>query len=197
MPGPLLTVTISETIHRGVRTGPMIILGHGMLELLVVASLAAGLAPLLKLPLVFVLISTIGGAILLWMAISMLRSLPSIKLITAAGNEHKKNLIFTGALLSLINPYWLLWWATIGLGYITQTLKYGLIGLTLFFAGHILADLSWYTIVSYGIARGKHFFNDTHYKILIGCCGSFLMLFSAWFFYSGINTFIQIKPTLL
>jgi len=197
MPGPLLTVTISETVHRGVRTGPLMIFGHGLLELFLVIGLAAGLAPLLKLPLVFILISTIGGAILLMMAISMLRSLPSMKLITEASNERKKNLVFTGALLSLINPFWLLWWATIGLGYILQTLEYGFIGVGVFFIGHILADLSWYALVSFGIARGKHFFNDTHYKILIGSCGSFLLFFSVWFFYNGINTFIQVKSTLL
>ena len=48
MPGPLLTVTISESTRRGAVAGPLMILGHGILELALILALLAGLAPILK-----------------------------------------------------------------------------------------------------------------------------------------------------
>lgn len=191
MPGPMLTVTLSESVHRGGKTGPLMILGHGILELLLIIALVNGLAPFMTAPSVFISVSVIGGAILLWMGFSMFRSLPFIQLTTTAEGSKRNNLVFTGVLLSIANPYWLIWWATIGIGYILQTLHFGIIGLAAFFCGHILADLAWYSLVSYGMSKGKQFITDTHYRWLIGCCASFLLLFSAWFFYSGIHAFLQ------
>lgn len=196
MPGPMLTVTISESIRRGATTGPLMILGHGLLELLLIIALVSGLAPYMNAPPVFIVISIIGGTILLWMACSMFRNLPTMKLITEADGTKYKNLIVTGALLSLINPYWLIWWATIGLGYIVQTLKYGIAGLTIFFIAHVIADLGWYALVSYGISRGRHCINDSHFRFLIGCCASFLLFFSAWFFYSGLDRYFHLETGL-
>jgi threonine/homoserine/homoserine lactone efflux protein len=48
MPGPLLSVTISESSHRGYITGPLLIAGHGTLELALIISLLLGLAPFLQ-----------------------------------------------------------------------------------------------------------------------------------------------------
>ncbi len=192
MPGPLLTVTISESVHRGGKTGPLVILGHGLLELLLIAGLIAGLAPLLSLPQVFIVISIAGAMVLLWMAVSMLRTLPGLRLITE-GDEAggRKNLVLTGAVLSLINPYWLIWWITIGLGYIVQTFRFGVMGIAVFFLGHIIADLAWYALVSNAVARGRRLLRDTHYRCLVGGCAVFLLVFSGYFFYSGVDKLLH------
>lgn len=186
MPGPLLTVTISESSRRGVTTGPLMILGHGILELILVLALLSGLAPILLRDDVFIGIALVGGAILMWMAISMLKELPQLCLDLEAKGEKDRNLITAGIVLSAANPYWLIWWASIGLGYIVYSAKFGLVGIAAFFLGHILADLSWYAVISYGVVKGKHLFSDKGYRRLIGGCAIFLILFSCYFFYSGI-----------
>ncbi len=190
MPGPFLTVTVSESSRRGVIAGPLLILGHGLLELALVVALLSGMAPFFKRDDVFVSIALIGGGILFWMAISMFRSLPTLSLTLTGNSEKPKNLILAGIIFSLANPYWLIWWASIGLGYIMTSVKYGIPGVTAFFTGHILADLAWYTLISYGIAKGRHFFNDTHYRKLIGGCATFLIVFACYFFYSGIEKLV-------
>jgi threonine/homoserine/homoserine lactone efflux protein len=187
MPGPLLTVTVSESTRRGAIAGPLVIFGHGILELSLITALLLGMAPLLQRNDVFVFISLVGGSILLWMAFSMFKSLPGLRLEVNSKNEKKKNLVLTGVLFSLANPYWIIWWASIGLGYILHSVKYGVIGVATFFLGHILADLAWYTLISFGVARGRRFFSDVFYRRLIGCCASFLVIFSCYFFYSGIE----------
>ncbi len=187
MPGPLLTVTVSESTHRGAIAGPLVILGHGILELSLITALLLGMAPLLQRNDVFIFISLVGGSILLWMAFSMFRSLPGLSLEISPDDGKRRNLIITGILFSLANPYWLIWWASIGIGYILHSVKYGIIGVAAFFLGHILADLAWYTLISFGVAKGRRFFSDIFYKRLIGCCASFLVIFSCYFFYSGIE----------
>lgn len=194
MPGPLLTVTVSESSRRGAMVGPMMIFGHSLLELTLVIALLSGLAPLLVRDDVFILISLVGGAILLWMGTTMLRSLPQLRLGRQAdSNEPRsRNLVLTGILLSAANPYWLIWWASIGLGYIMHSMKFGNMGVAVFFFGHILADLAWYGLVSFGIARGRRFFSDGLYRKLIGGCAVFLLVFSCWFLYGGIDKAIHL-----
>ena len=190
MPGPLLTVTVSERTQRGAVTGPLVILGHGILELGMVLALFAGLAPFLKRAEVFIVIALAGGIILLWMAISMFRSLPVLHLDLTGEEQKPKNLIMTGIVMSLANPYWTIWWATIGLGYIMHSVKFGIAGVVAFFVGHILADLAWYALISFSVAKGRSFFTETFYRRLIGGCACFLVLFAGYFFYSGIEKLV-------
>lgn len=187
MPGPLLTVTVSESTRRGVIAGPLMILGHGLLELVLVVALLAGLAPFLVRDDVFIAIALFGGSILLWMGFSMFRELPNLSLQVQSSEEKQKNLIISGVVLSAINPYWLIWWASIGIGYIMHSLKTGLIGVVAFFVGHIFADLAWYAFISFGIAKGRHLFSDLIYRRLIGACAVFLILFGCWFIYNGMQ----------
>ncbi len=190
MPGPLLTVTVSESSRRGMSTGPLMILGHGILELLLVVALLSGLAPFLLREDVFIGISLIGGMVLLWMALSMIRELPNLHLDIETEGEKNRSLIAAGIVLSAVNPYWLIWWASIGLGYIVYSAKFGIMGVAAFFLGHILADLSWYAGISYGVVKGRHLFTDRSYRRLIGGCAVFLILFSGYFLYSGIDKLV-------
>jgi threonine/homoserine/homoserine lactone efflux protein len=189
MPGTLLTVTISESSKRGVLAGPLLILGHGILEVVLLATLFMGMAPLFKEELFFIIISIAGGSILLWMAAGMFRSLPFLTLSLEPGDEKSGNIILTGILMSAANPYFIIWWATIGLGYILQSSEYGLAGILSFFIGHILADLTWYTIISTAVGKGRSFFNDRIYRGVIGCCAGFLVLFSVYLFFGVIRYF--------
>lgn len=186
MPGPLLSVTISESSRRGFITGPLLIVGHGVLELVLIAALMLGLAPLLQREEVFIAIAICGSVVLLWMALGMFRALPSLTLQSHGTIARNKNLIVTGALLSAANPYWTIWWVSIGLGYILHSSSLGHWGVFSFFSGHILADLVWYSAVSAAIWKGKTLLNDRLYRYLIGACALFLVIFSCFFAYSGL-----------
>lgn len=91
-----------------------------------------------------------------------------------------------GILISLANPYWILWWLTIGLGYLTLALKSGSVGVISFFSGHILSDLAWYSLVAAAICGGRRFLNDLVFRILIFACAVFLLALGAYFIYMGI-----------
>ncbi len=185
MPGPLLTVAIGESTRKGFWVGPLLILGHAILELALVVALLAGLAPILNQKTVFGAIAFSGAVILLWMAFGMFRSLPQLSINLEARQTKGSHLVLSGIFLSLANPYWSIWWATIGLGYILHSQTFGLTGVLFFFTGHILADLVWYSIVTYSVSKGRKLFSDSMYRGLIGACACFLVIFAGYFGYSG------------
>jgi len=187
MPGPLLTATISETSRQGFKAGPLLILGHGILELLLVFALIFGLAPFLQRQEVFIFTAFAGAIILIWMGVGMLRSLNGLRIDWEKKSAGSKHLIRAGILLSIANPYWTIWWASIGLGYILYSQKFGIPGILFFFLGHIIADLTWYAIVSLAVDRGRHFLTDRLYRGVIGICASFLIVFACYFAYSGFH----------
>ncbi len=190
MPGPLLTATISESSRRGFTAGPLMIGGHAILELALVAALLMGLAPFFQKPAVFVAIAILGSCILVHMAFRMFRSLPALHLSWEVGSTRLNHPVIGGILMSVSNPYWFIWWATIGLGYILYSRQFGLWGIAFFFAGHILADLAWYSLVSAAVAGGRYFLTDRLYRGLIAVCAAFLMVFAAYFAYAGFDKLI-------
>jgi len=153
MPGPLLTVTIAESARRGFHTGPVLITGHAILELVLVLAIIKGLGIYLESPLIIGIIAVFGGTVLVWMGVHMIRTAGNLFLETektGASLQKMPHPFFVGILASISNPYWTIWWATIGLAYLMAAMKFGIIGVMVFFFGHISADFAWYTIVSFG-----------------------------------------------
>lgn len=188
MPGPLFTITISESVKHGFKAGPLLMIGHALLELLLVVAVIQGLGAYLKLPSVIGIIATLGGSLLIYLGIDMVRSAGKLTLQKdSAASEFSfgRHPVVLGVLASLSNPYWTLWWATIGLGYLVTAMKFGVIGITTFFLGHIAADFAWYSIVSLGISRGKTLLKDSGYQYLVRTCGVILFCFGGWFLFSA------------
>lgn len=187
MPGPLLTATISESTQRGFIAGPLMIAGHAILELVLVIALLLGLAPFFQLPVVFAATALAGSAILFWMAYGMFKTLPKLSLSWEGKQKKLNHPMISGILMSVSNPYWIIWWATIGVGYIIYSTQFGLWGVAFFFAGHISADLAWYSFISAAVAGGRHLLTDRLYRCLIAFCAVFLMVFAGYFAYAGFE----------
>ena len=187
MPGPLLTATISGSSRHGFVTGPLMIAGHAILELGLVIAFLLGLAPFFQQPVAFVATALVGSVILFWMAFGMFRSLPSLRLSWEGDKKGRNNPVISGILMSVANPYWIIWWATIGLGYILYSWRFGFWGIASFFVGHILADLIWYSLIAAAVAGGRHFLTNRLYRSLIAVCAVFLTVFAGYFAYAGFE----------
>ncbi|MCK9267673.1 MAG: LysE family translocator [Alkaliphilus sp.] len=191
MPGPMLGVTIDGSLKKGWIAGPMVVLGHGALELILIIVMALGLKDFFSNPMVAGFIGLFGGAFLAWMGYGMIRSAikKTVSLTDQKGSKKTgmKNLVLSGTLVSAINPYFIIWWSSVGMESIRQSFALGLIGVLFFFVGHILSDLTWYTIISTGFSKGKKILNDTIYRRIILLLGIFIMIFSIYFISSGLN----------
>jgi threonine/homoserine/homoserine lactone efflux protein len=125
MPGPLLTVTVGEAARRGFWAGPLIIVGHALLELALVILLLVGVGAWLHRPAVLGLVGVLGAGMLGWMGLALMRASRHSRLEFDPQADTGLHPILAGVLLSLANPYWLLWWVTIGLGYVMFAAQYG------------------------------------------------------------------------
>lgn len=183
MPGPVLAGTVTHAARQGVLAGPLVVLGHAILEAALLLALVAGLGPILTRPTVGGLVGGVGAVILLWLALGMFKALPSLRLDLQQGRQGAAGPVRDGLLLSLANPYWSLWWATVGLSLVAMSLDspLGWWGLAVFYVGHISADLVWYLFVSLVVAKGRRFINDLAYRVLVGVCAACMLFFGGYF----------------
>jgi len=186
MPGPLLAATVGLSHRFGARSGPLLVLGHALAEAVLVALLAAGLAPLLNSEPLLAAIGLVGAAMLWWMAVGMVRA-GGLGELGGAGFGGRLHPVWAGVVLSIVNPYWALWWATIGLGYILASQRFGTAGLIAFFLSHISADLLWYALVSTALARGRNVLTPRVFRGLALGCAALLVLSGAFFAYTGFT----------
>lgn len=190
VPGPLLTVTIGRAIGEGAAAGPLVVLGHGLLEAAVVIGMVFGLGYYLQLPIVTSIVAVIGGAVLLWMGLGMIRNWRAAGQVSVEVAAAKTDNAFSGSIISgfigsISNPYWILWWATVGAAFIADAMKQGALGIGVFFTGHILADLVWYSFVSFSLAAGRRWFKEKQYQWLLLCCGLAMTGLALFFIWSG------------
>lgn len=197
MPGPLLAVTVDESTRRGAIAGPLLMLGHMILEIALVALVAVGLGGFLTQPVVVAAVSFVGGGLMCWMGQGMVRTASRLSLANPAAKRSSMHPVLAGIVVSLSNPYWTIWWATIGVGYIVMGAKLGLAGIVAFFIGHILADVTWYTLVSFGVAKGRRWMPDTVYQWMIRLCGIALLVFGVLFLLEGRKVVGGKPPPLL
>lgn len=185
-PGPVSTSIVSQSPRRGWLTGPLVATGHISLELIMVILLTLGLGVGLANPTVQIVISILGGALLAWMGLAMIRDtwqrkikLPSREVGDVAMNT--KQLIGLGMIATISNPFWYAWWVTVAAGYLYQAKEVGLVLVLAFYLGHITVDYAWDTILSTIIGNGSRWMTDKVYRLLIYACGAFF-LYLAWVF---------------
>jgi len=176
-PGPVLTVTISETLKRGFRAGPLIVLGHAILEIVLLLLIAAGLGPFFQHPVVTTVFLSAGGVVMLWMGGQMVvtNKRTTEEALNAKGAESPYGPVLAGIVLSISNPFWIIWWVTVGMGFVAQSLQFGITGLLSFYFGHILADLAWYSFVSFSVSAGRRLCPPMLYRVVFITCGIALL----------------------
>lgn len=97
------------------------------------------------------------------------------------------NPITAGTLTTFANPYWFIWWATVGAGYITFSLEQGLTGILFFSLGHFLADLGWLSLIAFVLATGKKFISDKIYQGIVVFLALFIIGMGGYFIWSGYH----------
>ena len=200
MPGPLLAVTVKHTTRQGFGAAPMLVFGHAVIEAALVALVLLGLIEWLKGDASIAVISIAGSVMLLWMAAGMAKEARTIRFqpgeesgaSTPVSPAARLRVSLDGVLASVSNPYWSLWWATIGLGYLLLACGQGAFGVLAFFLGHISADAAWYLFIGWSVSAGRGWFTDRAYRAVIWACVFFLAFFACSFGYLGITRLARI-----
>lgn len=193
MPGPVTTVTMGHVARRGLWAGPLVSSGHAIVEGLLVTTLALGAATFLNSPVVTGVIAVMGAAVLFWMGYSMVGEGRKGD-APAKPNVGKSPLgpVAGGMLASVFNPYWFVWWSTVGVGYFAMVRQWGALGVVTFFLGHVLADFAWLTVVALALTGGRSVMSDQVLQRLFVALGVFLVFMGAGFLVFGMGRLLGV-----
>jgi threonine/homoserine/homoserine lactone efflux protein len=181
MPGSMLTYTIDKSLKNGSKSGFFISLGHALLEMFLVIIIFIGAGKYLSENVVKIAISLLGGLVLGYMGLSMIKDTCKSKISLTAPksvNDKQGNMFFAGMALSITNPYFLVWWAVVGLSLIVSAYNaFGIVGIAVFYIGHILSDITWFSFVSLLVSKTRQLISIKTYKIITVILGLFLFGF--------------------
>lgn len=183
-PGPTLLATVNSSLKEGWLAGPKVATGHAIIEivifLFIVKGLATAMQPYSRR------IALIGGLALIAFGLLTMSGSKSATMTSPEGGSYS-NPYLAGMLTSAANPYFWIWWLTIGSALIISGLEAGLIVAAVFMIGHWCADFGWYLFVSISLDRGKRLLSPDNYQRILGLCGIFMVLIGIYYLGSGIG----------
>jgi len=177
-PGPTLVATINTTLAGDWTAGLKISLGHVLAEtgifFLIILGLDSVASPYTTA------IAVVGGISLIIFGILTISGSRTASLNSAPARAVTSP-YKAGLLTSAANPYFWIWWLSVGSALLIKSLAGGLILAAVFMLGHWSADVGWYTFISTGISKGRTIFADTTYHRIMAACGIFLVLFGFYY----------------
>jgi threonine/homoserine/homoserine lactone efflux protein len=147
-----------------------------------------GVGRLLQLPYTSAAIGLVGGLFLLWMGLDMLRSLRR-DLIQDTHSAYTP--LVAGILLSAGNPYFLVWWATVGAALIARSVRFGAWGFLAFALTHWTCDLLWDYLLSALSFKGGQVLGARFRRGIFLFSGACLVLFGGRFVIDGALRFLR------
>jgi len=183
-PGPVTAAAIA-TGQRSRHAGAFLAVGHGLLEFPLMILIMLGMGRLLKLACTQIGIGLAGGAVLLLMAIQMLIGSMKPADINTQNRPAKDKPVFTGFILSAGNPYFLLWWATVGLALATTARELGIWAFAMFAIVHWLCDFVWLEALSLASFKGSSLLGPHSQKIVLLVCSLAMFFFGLFFIYKA------------
>ena len=186
MPGPMFAVTLAKS-YKSPWAGAYIALGHAVIEVPLILLIYFGVAQFFQNSVVQLVLSVVGGGMIIWMGISMFRARAEV---VHKGRDLPYSAFTAGILMSGLNPFFLLWWATIGSMLIMKFLVFGTMGLFVFIIAHWLCDLLWLTFVSVTVYKTHSLWGVKIQEWMFIACSLLLAVFGIWFIVSGIQSVV-------
>jgi threonine/homoserine/homoserine lactone efflux protein len=165
-PGPLFFANLLYGSRQGVSAGLKMAYGHTAVELPLIAVLAAGLFSFAAATQYADAIGVIGGIAILVFAGLQVAGLNKKRQSKPIGTGGGSPLV-AGIALSALNPFFLIWWFTVGLKLVTDSEPFGLAaGIGLLFGFHIWMDYAWLAGTAYLASKGNSVLKSRYYPIL-------------------------------
>jgi threonine/homoserine/homoserine lactone efflux protein len=187
-PGPLFFVTITHGTKTGAKSGLLFSIAHSLIEFTLVILLAIGLLSVANQPAVKLIVGGAGGIALIVFGSMQIRS--SLHEANEANETKKttKHLLLLGLALTGLNPYFIIWWLTIGANLILLSLEFaGLWGVLFMYICHVWVDYTWLTLVAGFAKKGAKILRKKWYRALIAVFGAILIYFGLSFLIDALG----------
>ena len=183
-PGPLFTANVVYGLKEGTKAGIKIAIGHTIVELPLVILLGIGVFSLELFPEFRTIISILGAITLFIFAIIQIRKIFEKKEGWQSNQRHSP--LVAGIGLTALNPFFLIWWLTIGLKLISDAMIiWAFVGILVVFFLHIWMDFVWLGLTAFLTSKSSKFLSDRNYKLLMTGLSGILIYF-------GISFLIEI-----
>jgi threonine/homoserine/homoserine lactone efflux protein len=188
-PGPLFFVTVSHGIKSGTKTGILFSISHSLVEFTLVMLLALGLLSFANVPEVRFAVGVSGGIALLVLGAMQIRGAFSSKPEkTKPGQSTTQNLLLIGLALTGLNPYFIIWWLTVGANLIFISLEFaGLAGVIFMFICHVWVDYAWLILVSSFAEKSSKILRFKWYRLLMAVFATVLIYFGISFLIDSLS----------
>lgn len=188
-PGPLFFVTVSQGVKSGAKSGLIFSIAHTVVEFTLVMLLALGLLSVANEPVVRLAVGVAGGVALLVFGAMQIRGSFSFKLDEAgSGRRATRSLLLIGLAFTGLNPYFIIWWLTIGANLILLALELaGLAGVIFMYVCHVWMDYVWLTFLGFFAKRGAKILRFKLYRVMMAVFGAVLIYFGLSFLVSSLG----------
>ena len=164
-PGPLFAANIAHGLKDGAKSGIKMAIGHTIVELPLVILLGIGVFSLELFPEFRTVISILGAITLFVFAAMQIKTIFRNKETTT---NLKQGPLVSGILLSALNPFFIIWWLTIGFKLISDAmLIWAFSGILVLFVLHIWMDFAWLGAISYLVSKSAKILSNKNYKIIM------------------------------
>jgi threonine/homoserine/homoserine lactone efflux protein len=181
-PGPLFFATISYGAKLGAKSGLAFSIAHTLIEFPLVILLALGLLTVTDKPTITLLIGVAGGLALLVLGGLQIRDgITSKSDVSSESKTASRNPLFVGLVLTGLNPFFIVWWLTIGADLIIKSLEFTFAGVALMYLSHVWMDYVWLTAVAHFAKMGINIVGARGYKAVVIVFGAVLILFGILF----------------
>jgi threonine/homoserine/homoserine lactone efflux protein len=188
-PGPVTAAAVAMGARRRY-AGALITLGHIIIEFPLMILIILGMGKLLESTNTQIIVGLAGGMFLLIMAIQMVVKLNAVKSTQEIKTSNRP--VFTGIVLSAGNPYFLMWWATIGMALATDAKGLGIWAFALFVIVHWLCDCVWFQALSWASFKGSSLLGGRSQRIVLLICSAALFVFGLLFIYKAGFSLIKL-----
>jgi len=184
-PGPITAVVVGKG-NESPNAGVLVAIGHGLVEFPLMAAVFFGVGRLLDAAYLRAGIGVAGGLFILWMGIGMLRSARQ-GMLSQEQRADSRSPMLAGILFSLGNPYFLVWWVTVGASLILRSVEFGVSGFVAFAVGHWLCDFIWDWFLSALSFKGGQFFGNKFQQAVFALSGLLLLFFGGRLVMDAVN----------
>lgn len=183
-PGPLFATNMMYGLKQGTKAGIKIAIGHTIVELPLIILLGIGIFSLELFPEFRTVISIFGSITLFVFAIIQIKKIFEEKKQIKSNGKHGP--FIAGIGLTALNPFFIIWWLTIGLKLISDaTLIWAFSGIFILFLFHIWMDFLWLGFTAFLASKSSKILSNRNYKII-------MIILSIVLIYYGITFLIDI-----
>lgn len=181
-PGPLMALTISETLKSGTRAGLLVAFVPLITDLPIIAGSLFIVSQIQDINLLLVFISVIGALYLFYLGYENLK----LKYATLGESGTNNSSFKKGVITNYTNPNPYIFWITIGGPILIASFNYSLINSITFLFTFYFFLVGVKVIIVFIGTKFKAFFNSSKYIFIIKFMGLLLILFGMILLYDAI-----------